>query len=403
MPAVTVTTVRGATALLIMLAVIATHYMMTESPRSGGAEDVLVSTDESPFHELEETPAVSTLETVAPKSTTTMRKDFKNRAQPVPMEMWSKLDNSDCYTHEKGEGPDLKRWQRRAPYALIIGAMKGGTTTLNTFIKEHSLVVKTKRKELHFYDFSFDPFASKDKGILRRSARKAYGQLYRKFGFVDRLITTPNSISIDDSPRYLFWSDRIPARVVCVTPWVKILAILRNPIDRAFSQYNMFSNKKHVEISFHDWVEQDIFNDLKTTGVIQNTIPQSQFSGSPQEAAAWKAYTRLGTHAPIGRGLYAIQLRHWFKAFEDAGLTRDSFMIIQSELMKENPDLVYKDVIGFLGLPDEPLVDESPKLKGHYHTIIMPETRHMLETFFAPYNSELYKLLGGDWAGAWDP
>lgn len=330
------------------------------------------------------------------------RTDFDNRARPIPQDMWSRIDNQECFTEEEGAGSDLKPWQRRAPYALIIGAMKSGTSALRTYLQEHTWVVETKQRELHFYDFGFQKYTSSEKGILRRSGRNAYAQLYIRQTAIGQLKGIRNTVALDDSPRYLFWSDRVPARVLCVSPWVKILAMLRNPIDRAFSQYNMFFNKKRADIAFEDWVEQDI-EDLIATGVIQDTVPLSEFSGSQQELSAWKAYTRLGTHAPIGRGLYAIQLRHWFKAFEDAGKSRDNFMIIHSELMKEDPDLIYKDALEFLGLPDKPLVDASSKLVGEYHTQLKPETRTMLEKFYAPYNTELYDLLGDDWVGVWDP
>ena len=81
-----------------------------------------------------------------------------------------KLDNYyACVVDEEGDGRDLEKWQRRAPYVLIVGAMKAGTTVLNHYLTEHSSVMSEKRKELHFYDFHFDEYAT-EKGILRRSA-----------------------------------------------------------------------------------------------------------------------------------------------------------------------------------------------------------------------------------------
>jgi hypothetical protein len=332
---------------------------------------------------------------------------FKNRAHPIPSKEWAKLDNHACIVNEEGDGRDLEKWQRRAPYVLIVGAMKAGTTALNHYLAEHSSVISGKRKEIHFYDFHFDKYAT-EKGILRRSARQAYADLYRRQTIGLKVLQEDDSkIALDDSPRYLFWSDRIPARVLCVSPWVKILAVLRNPIDRAFSQYNMFLNaagkSRPVGFTFKQWIEEDI-QDMKNTGLLQDSIPLSEFSGSAEEMVAWKAYTRLGTHAPLGRGLYAIQLRHWFKAFEEAGKSLDDIFIIQSELMKEKPALVYADVLKFLGLDDEPLVDEEEEnFPGNYHIKLNRHTRKKLEELYAPYNQELYDLLGDDWGGVWDP
>jgi hypothetical protein len=334
---------------------------------------------------------------------------FNNRASPIPQEEWARIDCQACIVGDGGaDDGDLQEYQHRAPYALIVGAMKAGTSSLNSYLEEHSKIMRTKMKELHFYDFKFDNYTTTE-GILRGGARKAYGEIYEQNVAFGTLKTNKNIIALDDSPRYLFWSERVPARVLCVTPsWVKILAILRNPIDRAFSQYNMFYSKpgkvqkKGVAFTFEEWIENDI-EDMRNTGVLQDEIPPEEFRNSPEEEAAWKAYTRMGSHAPIGRGLYAIQLRQWFNAFKEAGKSLNDVLVIQSELMKEEPNLVYANILGFLGLRHEPLKDSDEKFVGKYNISLKTETRKMLELLYAPYNQELYELLGDDWTGVWDP
>lgn len=326
---------------------------------------------------------------------------FFNRAEAVPEDKWEKLDATKCIRSSKDDDPD---WMRRAPYALLIGAMKGGTSALNEYLQEHSMVVETSRKELHFYDFRFGDRMMSEHGIIRSEAVEKYRKVYQKVvPDIENFILNEKMIAIDDSPRYLFWSDRIPNRVVCVSPWVKILAVLRNPIDRAFSHYNMkLNNERHdVDLSFEEWVARD-FRDLRETGVVQDKLPLAEFRGSQEEARAWKAYTRLGTHAPIGRGLYAIQLRQWFEAFRRANKPLDDVLVIQSEAMRKDPAGVYKNVLKFLGLPNEPLLDKEEKLVGEYHSSIKNETRRMLEEFYAPYNQELYDIIGDGWEGVWD-
>ena len=72
--------------------------------------------------------------------------------------------------------------------------------------------------------------------------------------------------------------------------------------------------------------------------------------------------------------------------------------------MKEKPALVYADVLKFLGLDDEPLADEEEdNFPGNYHIKLNQHTRKKLEELYAPYNQELYDLLGDDWGGVWDP
>lgn len=123
-------------------------------------------------------------------------------------------------------------------------------------------------------------------------------------------------IAIDDSPRYQFWSERIPARILCDAPSAKVLTVLRNPIDRAshFNQLRLRKRRPELLINlliFEEWIEMD-FQNLKRTEVTLETIDQSKFAASVKEMNAWKDCTRSGMHGPLGRGLYALQLRQWF-------------------------------------------------------------------------------------------
>ena len=332
--------------------------------------------------------------------------DFLNRADAIDPSEWDRLDNLTCVS--EGLPIDLPSddWLLRAPRFLIIGAMKAGTTALNTYLSEHSKIIPTKRKEVHFFDYKFSPFAT-PRGILRASGRQRYRRMFHNLVGRDALDNDPKIVSFDDSPKYLFLSDVVPARVFCVAPWVKLIAILRNPIDRAFSQFMMKYNgniRKHhplLKITFEEWIEKDM-QDLRNSGVVQTKIPADEFAGSNEEALAWKTYNRLGTHAPIGRGLYALQLRQWFKAMQQHGKNQEDMLIIHSEEMKTNTEEVYEKTLRFLDMDIEPLVDNEEKFQGKYTIDLKPETRERLLKFYEPYNRELYGLLGDDWDGVWD-
>lgn len=337
--------------------------------------------------------------------------DFPIRSNVLPRDEWPKLDNQTCLEEGLPEYPIEGILQRRMPFAIVIGSMKSGTSALSIYLYQHPHVVKPEKKELHFFDFQYEYLASSD-GIHRRETRKEYRRTFeRKLGPESMQLLQNNShmVAIDDSPRYIFWSDRVPARVLCVAPWAKIVAILRNPIDRAYSHYNMKRNSRGAKRlkgqnlpTFEEWVAMDI-QLLKETGVVQNKIPQDEFAGSDEEMEAWKDYTRRGKHAPLGRGLYAIQLRHWFQAYEKAGKSQSDFFIIQSERMRADKSGVYGELLVFLDLQPHELELEREPNAGKYETEMSKETRDILEDFYKPYNQELYKLLGKEWKGAWDP
>ena len=322
---------------------------------------------------------------------------------PIPEEEWPRLDNQTCLDQGSPAIPSVADPFLRAPAALLIGTMKGGTSALISYLREHPQVITTKRKELHFYDFGFHKYAT-TQGITRRDARDGYRKMFGETNNLtyDEMKEQPRMVAIDDSPRYMFQSDRVPARVLCVSPWVKLLAVLRNPVDRAYSQFVMMDPKGKSTRTFEEWIDKD-FADLREKGVIETQIPRDKFAGSDEEMSAWKAYTRLTSNAPIGRGLYAIQLRHWFQIYEANGKSRDDFMIIQSERFRVEKSGIYREVLKFLGLDEFELTDEVEYNKQRYQRPMAEQTRKMLEEFYAPYNKQLYELLGDQWDGVWDP
>ena len=341
------------------------------------------------------------------------RNDFRNIYKPLPNSEWPKVDNLACF--DDGTKFEVGRFEHRAPTFMILGAMKAGTTALTDYIKEHSHVVGPNF-ETHFFDMEFanQELQTAEHGILKNKARRQLSDFYQSRileGQLKKFKKRKGLVTYDDSPRYLFWSDRIPARVMCVSPWVKLIAVLREPVARAFSHYNMKlwgSTRRHihgnatlVNVTFEEWIQNDI-EDLKETGVLQDQIPAQQFIGSPEMNEAWKKYTRLGTHAPVGRGIYVIQIKQWFEAMKVARKKGSDLLIVNSEQMKAHTDLVYKNVLKFLDLPREPLVDNGKKNKGHYISVIDPKTNQLLRDIYKPFNEELYSLLGTNWGAIWE-
>jgi hypothetical protein len=290
-------------------------------------------------------------------------------------------------------------WQNRIPAVVIAGAMKAGTEAIWSYLKQHPQVVSCRGKEQHFFDKRFEEFAT-PQGIQRGAALRAYANLYQD-QITDRRAFANDStlISMDDTPRYLFWSDRIPRRLFCVAPWVKLLILLRNPVERAYSHYVFsiyedYTNKptKMQKESFEDWVEHDMAQ-LELSGVLNE----------PADMKAWKRYLRTMDHqayAVLGKGLYVIQLRHWFEAMDKIGKNREDILILESQNFKDNTQQGYNQVLDFLGLPHYDLKDTRAKHTGLYRDELREDTKKHLEEFFRPFNRELYELLG--WGPVWD-
>ena len=115
---------------------------------------------------------------------------------------------------------------------LVVGTQKSGTSALYRYLREHSQIEMGKNKEAHFFD-NEDNF--KDKVNYHN---------YHQF-FTD----DESKVKGECTPIYMYWSSSI-SRIFEYNTQIKIITILRNPIDRAFSHWNMERLKNNDEIDF---------------------------------------------------------------------------------------------------------------------------------------------------------
>jgi hypothetical protein len=310
---------------------------------------------------------------------------------------------------------DENSWQTRAPYFLLIGAKKAGTSSLWRYLIQHPSIVSGGLKELH----SFQPDAWfpqwKDPANVGNKVRIdiARKQLYEEAYKAKTIKSNQNLVSFDATPDYLLYSTYAGQAIMCTVPWVKILVSLRNPIDRLFSHYNFIMDdrlmpdwfiKNRQNTTFELWVEREMTK-LSSYGVIQDKIPQEDFFSSDEERTAWRNYQRQRSigERPIARSLYAIQLEDWFTWLREAGRDPSEILFVHEEDLKNDANTVLSRIVKWLDLPPNEFDTTQNTMVTTYTTPeISKETRKMLEDFFYPYNQRLYKLLGKEWDGIWD-
>jgi len=122
------------------------------------------------------------------------------------------------------------------PNFLIIGAAKSGTTALYTYLKQHPEIFMSTPKELRY----FSNVSSPPEGIPHHRAVFSLEEYKSYFDAV-----TDEKAYGESSPMYLY-TPGTAERIRTAIPDVKILAILRNPIDRAYSAYTH---------ALRDWIE----------------------------------------------------------------------------------------------------------------------------------------------------
>ena len=148
-------------------------------------------------------------------------------------------------------------------------------------------------------------------------------------------------------------------------------------------------------VDWDTWINDDL-RLLNEAGVWNASTPEEEFE-------AWKTYQRRpNSHMIVGRGLYVIQLEHWFAAMDRIGKSRDEFFILQTERFRNDRQGEYNRLLEFLNLSPHRLVNITDEhiTTTHDQSVDMPEhIRSRLQELYRPYNERLYRLLG--WENCW--
>lgn len=245
---------------------------------------------------------------------------------------------------------DLKN--TNGPNFIIIGAQKSGTTSLENYIVQHPQVIPAIKKETHFWYRDFE------KGINWYLAH------------FPPIPKSQNFITGEATPNYLE-NYQSAERIYNVFPEVKLLVILRNPVDRAFSQYNHWLRLNWDDRSFETAINSEL----------------EILSKNPEKPQGDKNYWQQ-TGNYIGRGIYVEFIKKWLAVFP-----REQILILKGENLYQKPVETMKEVFEFLGLPEHQLPEYRKLNPGHYSPI-NDEMRQKLSEYFQPYNQRLEKYLG---------
>jgi len=250
---------------------------------------------------------------------------------------------------------------RALPDFIIIGAGQSGTTSLYDYLSQHPNILPASRKEINFFDYYFD------KGPLWYRSFFPFSwevnRLKRKFN--------ENFITGEATPHYLF-NPFAPSRIFKTIPKVKLILILRNPVDRAYSHYKKDIRLGRQTLSFDELIKHQE-NITKVTND-KNTL-RSDF---------YNDYNSLY----FARGLYVNQLKDWLRIF-----SKNQFLVLRTEDLNNDISNTCNNVFEFLDLPRFTVKNPKRKNVGKYEKMDK-KTREILVSYFKPYNEELYKIIG---------
>ena len=256
-------------------------------------------------------------------------------------------------------------WQHALPDFIILGAQKGGSTSLYVHLMQHPQIIGVARKELHFFDYKYQLGA-----WWYRTNFPPKAELRRRSAELGKPVLTGEA-----SPYYLF-HPRAARRIKRVVPRAKLIALLRNPVDRALSHYHHEVRGGRETLSLEQAIRQE----------------PKRLSGEREKILRWPFYRSLAhqRHAYCARGVYADQLEAYGRYFD-----RDQLLVLKSEDYYERTQDVYGRVLDFLGLDPFRLPDLQPRNAGQYKKR-NAALEERLYAYFEPHNQRLYDHLGED-------
>ncbi len=271
---------------------------------------------------------------------------------------------------------------RLMPDFLIIGGQRCGTSSLYFYLIDHPFIAQAYTKELHFFDANYRKGLRWYRAQFPTSLEKYYTEHIRKQGF----------ITGEASPSYLF-HPLAPRRIAQAMPNVKLIVLLRNPIDRAYSQHWLNVKANGTEpLSFKEAIEAE---------------PQ-RIAGEREKMLANEHYVSPSyrPYSYLTRGIYVDQLKYWMEYYP-----KEQFLIVRSEDLYTKPAETVKSTLEFLGVPTSTIDTNKEykkykvptktgyKVKDSYPKMD-PELRKDLIEHFRPHNARLSELLGRDFD--WD-
>src|SRR3989338_6091999 len=194
---------------------------------------------------------------------------------------------------------------RVLPDFIIIGVGRGGTTSLFHYLGQHKCIRKSAYDEIGFFDDNFhlglnwyrSMFPTK---FTKQSIEKKYGKF----------------MTYEVTPVYIY-NPTVANRILSLLPTIKLIALLRNPVDRAYSNYQLAIRSGKEKRSFEEVIEFDMKFIEKNKGGLKDD----------------NYFHSIVARSPLARGFYAEQLQIWVNLFPKMQL-----LVISTEDLDSRPN-----------------------------------------------------------------
>jgi len=242
----------------------------------------------------------------------------------------------------------------QAPDFLIVGAQKAGTTSLYNCLKQHPAVLPARKKEIHYFS-----------------------QFYRKGlpWYLEHFPERENhQLSGEASPFYLF-HPQSARRIAETYPDIRIIIILRDPVERAISHYDQQFRRGHEKLPMLQAFQEE---PQRITKAWDKLLRDEQTSASKLQQCSY-----------LKRGEYLVQLQRYENYFPATQI-----YLMESRDFFDQPLPSLRKLYEFLSIDSDFVPgDLWPRKPGHYNNIDASILEY-LRTYYRPHNEALYSHLG---------
>ena len=254
---------------------------------------------------------------------------------------------------------------RVLPECFVIGVVRSGTTSLYHYLGQHPCIGSSAYDEIGYFYDNYHLGGNWYKSLFPTKFTK--NKIIKKHG---------SFLTYDVTPFYIY-NPLVARRISASFPRAKIISNLRNPIDRAYSNYILMYQDGDTTKTFEEMIQ-----------IAMDEIEKNKAKLNDEVYIADTFYQNI-----LARGFYANQLEIWFEKFQ-----KKQLLMIPSEDLAQKPDQVLRKVFEFLNLPYFKIKDFTKQNKREYPPM-KDETRKLLIEFYKPHNEKLYSLINQhfDW------
>tara|TARA_B100000029_G_C17570474_1_gene956439 strand:- start:743 stop:1579 length:837 start_codon:yes stop_codon:yes gene_type:complete len=255
---------------------------------------------------------------------------------------------------------------RVLPNFIIIGAAKSGTTSLYHYFNKHPSIMESLKKEIGYFDDNYNL------GV------EWYRTWFPTKSFTEKVTKINGKCLVYEASPGYFQKPWSIERIHNTLPDIKLILVLRNPVDRTYSHYQHSTRRGiKTKTSFRELLDRDFKKFEK--------IREDNYDEYFRDFV-------LSTY--IGPSIYVKLVEEWMKVFNEKQL-----LIFSTEELSNDSEKVFERIFDFLNINDTKISTSVRENVGGYADKLDDDLREKLIEFFRPYNERLYEKIGQtfDW------